>query len=447
MVSAVDRLPPHNIEAEQSVLGSILLDRDAIIGVATSLKSDDFYHPANGTVYQAIRDLYERREPTDILTLSDELTRRGQIDQVGGLAYLASLMDVVPTAVHVEYYAKIVERTATMRRLIDAGAFIVGLGFREDLEVQEALDSAERRVFDVAQRRSTTEFVQIQTVLEELFDRLDAIQHDRGSLVGVPTGFLDLDRLTGGLQRSDLIIVAARPSFGKSSLALGLAHTAAVLHNRTVGIFSLEMQAEQVVQRILSIETSVDIHKLRTGSISDREWGALSRALGRVGESPIFIDDSPTLSVMDIKSKSRRLQAEHGLDLIVVDYLQLMTGQRSENRVQQIAEISRGLKSLARELNVPVIALSQLSRAIENRPNHRPMLSDLRESGSIEQDADIVLFIHREDKFNPEYEKKNVAELILAKHRNGPTASFEVHFFDKTARFSSMETIKDPGLS
>ncbi len=446
MVTAVDRLPPHNIEAEQSVLGSILLDRDAIIGIATSLKAEDFYQPANGTVFQAIRDLYERREPTDILTLSDELTRRGQIEQIGGLAYLASLMDVVPTAVHVEYYAKIVERTATMRRLIDAGAFIVGLGFRDDLEVQEALDSAERRVFDVAQRRSSTEFVQIQVVLEELFDRLDTIQHDRGSLVGVPTGFQELDRLTGGFQKSDLIIIAARPSFGKSSFALGMAHSAAVLHNRTVGIFSLEMQAEQVVQRILSIETSVDIHKLRTGNISDREWMSLSRALGRVGESPIFIDDSPTLTVMDIKSKSRRLQAEHGLDMIIVDYLQLMQGQRADNRVQQIAEISRGLKSLARELNVPVIALSQLSRAIESRTDHRPMLSDLRESGAIEQDADIVIFIHREDKFNPETDKKNVAEIILSKHRNGPTDKFQVHFFPKTARFSSMETINDPGM-
>ncbi len=446
MVTAVDRLPPHNIEAEQSVLGSILLDRDAIIGIATSLKAEDFYHPANGTVYQAIRDLYERREPTDILTLSDELTRRDQIDQVGGLAYLASLIDVVPTAVHVEYYAKIVERTATMRRLIDAGAFIVGLGFRDDLEVQEALDNAERRIFEVAQRHSTTEFIQIQTVIEELFDKLDTLQQDRGSLIGVPTGFSELDKLTGGLQKSDLIIVAARPSFGKSSCALGLAHTAAVLHNRTVGIFSLEMQAEQVVQRILSIETSVEIHKIRVGNISDREWMSLSRALGRVGESPIYIDDSPLLTVMDMKSKCRRLQAEHGLDMVIVDYLQLMQGQRSDNRVQQIAEISRGLKALARELNVPVIALSQLSRAIESRTDHRPMLSDLRESGSIEQDADIVLFIHREDKFNPETDKKNVAEIILAKHRNGPTDKFQVHFFPKTARFSTMETINDPGF-
>ncbi len=446
MVTAVDRLPPHNIEAEQSVLGSILLDRDAIIGIATSLKAEDFYHPANGTVYQAIRDLYERREPTDILTLSDELTRRDQIDQVGGLASLASLIDVVPTAVHVEYYAKIVERTATMRRLIDAGAFIVGLGFRDDLEVQEALDNAERRIFEVAQRRSTTEFIQIQTVIEELFDKLDTLQQDRGSLIGVPTGFSELDKLTGGLQKSDLIIVAARPSFGKSSFALGLAHTAAVLHNRTVGIFSLEMQAEQVVQRILSIETSVEIHTIRVGNISDREWMSLSRALGRVGESPIYIDDSPLLTVMDMKSKCRRLQAEHGLDMVIVDYLQLMQGQRSDNRVQQIAEISRGLKALARELNVPVIALSQLSRAIESRTDHRPMLSDLRESGSIEQDADIVLFIHREDKFNPETDKKNVAEIILAKHRNGPTDKFQVHFFPKTARFSTMETINDPGF-
>jgi replicative DNA helicase len=446
MVTAVDRLPPHNIEAEQSVLGSILLDRDAIIRIATSLKAEDFYHPGNGTVYQAVRDLYERREPPDILTLSDELARRGQIEQVGGLAFLASLMEVVPTAVHVEYYAKIVERTATLRRLIDAGASIVGLGFRDDLEVEDALDIAERAVFDVAQRRSSTEFVQIQTVIEELFDKLDTLQQDRGSLVGVPTGFTDLDKLTGGFQKSDLIIVAARPSFGKSSFALGLAHTAAVHHGRTVGIFSLEMQAEQVVQRILSIETNVDIHKIRVGNISDKEWVSLSRALGRVGESAIYIDDSPVLGVMEIKSKARRLQAEHGLDLVIVDYLQLMQGQRSDNRVQQIAEISRGLKALARELNVPVIALSQLSRAIENRTGHRPMLSDLRESGAIEQDADIVIFIHREDKFDPETEKKNVAEIILAKHRNGPTDAFSVHFFPKTARFATLQTIHDPGL-
>jgi replicative DNA helicase len=446
MVAAVDRLPPHNIEAEQSVLGSILLDRDAIIRIATSLRSEDFYHPANATIYQAIRDLYERREPTDILTLSDELGRREQIDQVGGLAYLASLMDAVPTAVHVEYYARIVERTATLRRLIDAGASIVSIGFRDDLDVEDALDMAERTVFDVAQRRTTTEFVQIQSVIEELFDKLDTLQQDRGSLVGIPTGFVELDRLTGGFQRSDLIIVAARPSFGKSSFALGLAHTAAVHHGKTVGIFSLEMQAEQVVQRILSIETNVDIHKLRVGNISDREWSSLSRALGRVGVSPIFIDDSPTVGVMDIKSKARRLQAEHGLDLVIVDYLQLIQGQRSENRVQQIAEISRGMKALARELNVPVIALSQLSRAIENRTGHRPMLSDLRESGSIEQDADIVLFIHREDKFDPDTDRKNVAEIILAKHRNGPTDEFSVHFFPKTARFASLQTIQDPGL-
>jgi replicative DNA helicase len=446
MVAAVDRLPPHNIEAEQSVLGSILLDRDAIIRIATSLRSEDFYHPANATIYQAIRDLYERREPTDILTLSDELGRREQIDQVGGLAYLASLMDAVPTAVHVEYYARIVERTATLRRLIDAGASIVSIGFRDDLDVEDALDMAERTVFDVAQRRTTTEFVQIQSVIEELFDKLDTLQQDRGSLVGIPTGFVELDRLTGGFQRSDLIIVAAGPSFGKSSFALGLAHTAAVHHGKTVGIFSLEMQAEQVVQRILSIETNVDIHKLRVGNISDREWSSLSRALGRVGVSPIFIDDSPTVGVMDIKSKARRLQAEHGLDLVIVDYLQLIQGQRSENRVQQIAEISRGMKALARELNVPVIALSQLSRAIENRTGHRPMLSDLRESGSIEQDADIVLFIHREDKFDPDTDRKNVAEIILAKHRNGPTDEFSVHFFPKTARFASLQTIQDPGL-
>lgn len=443
MVAAIDRLPPHNLEAEQSALGSILLDRDAIIRVETILRPEDFYQPAHGMIYQAMRDLYNRREPTDILTLSDELGRRNQLEPVGGLAYLSSLIESVPTAVHVEYYSRIVERTATQRRLIQAGADVVSVGYREDLEIEDALDQAERSIFGVSQRRLTKEFLKIDEVLEGFFDRLGERREQRDALVGVPTGFNDLDKLTGGLQRSDLIILAARPGFGKSALALGFAYAAAVQHDRTVGIFSLEMPAEQLVQRLVAAETGVDSHRLRLGSIEDNEWERVVRAFGRLSNSPIYVDDSGSLSISDVRTKARRLQAEHGLDLLIVDYLQLMQGRRSENRVQEIAEISRGLKSLARELDVPVVALSQLSRAIESRTGHRPQLSDLRESGSIEQDADIVMFIHREDKFDHESEKKNLAEVIVAKHRNGPIGSIPLRFFENNARFADLQAFND----
>ena len=444
METAVERLPPHNIEAEQSVLGSLLIDRDAIIRVASYVKADDFYISSNGTIYQAILDLYNRREPTDMVTLSDELERRDILDNVGGIGYLSSLLGSVPTAVHVEYYGRIVERTATLRRLIDAGTDIVGIGFRDSVDTDEALDAAEQTLFTVSQKRSTKDFQSISDVLDRYFDQIDYLHQHRGEVVGVPTGFLDLDRMTGGLQRSDLVIVASRPSMGKTAFALGLAYGAAVLHGKSVGIFSLEMSAEQLVQRLLSTETGVDSHRLRLGMIDDDEWDRISRAFGRLAETQIFIDDSATASVMDIRSKARRLQAEHGLDLLIVDYLQLMSGRRSENRVQEVSDISRGLKQLARELNIPVIALSQLSRAVEQRAEHRPMLSDLRESGSIEQDADIVVFIFREDKYDENSEKKGIAELIVAKHRNGPVGSVNLRFFERTAKFVDLELYREP---
>ncbi|MDQ3410639.1 MAG: replicative DNA helicase [Chloroflexota bacterium] len=440
-----ERLPPHNLEAEQSLLGSLLLDRDAIIKVAAFVKPDDFYLPANGTVYRAILDLYNRREPTDFVTLSDELGRREQLDQVGGIAYLSALLNAVPTAVHVEYYGRIVERGATLRRLIDAGSAIVGIGFRDGIETEEALDAAERVIFEVSQKRQTKDFVSIAEVLNRFFDQIDYMQQHRGDVVGVPTGFADLDQLTGGLQKSDLVILAARPSMGKTSMALGIAYGAAIQHQKTVGVFSLEMSAEQLVQRLLAMETGVDSHRLRLGQIDDGEWDRISRAFGRLAEASIFIDDGSGSSVMDVRSKARRLQAEHGLDLVIVDYLQLMSSRRSENRVQEISEISRGLKGLARELNVPVVALSQLSRAVESRSDHRPMLSDLRESGSIEQDADIVMFIYREDKYDEDSEKKGIAEIIVAKHRNGPVGSISLRFFDRTARFADLELYREPG--
>ncbi|MGH2531557.1 MAG: replicative DNA helicase [Thermomicrobiales bacterium] len=444
MVTAVERLPPHNLEAEQSLLGSLLIDRDAIIKVASQVKADDFYSPANGAIYQAIVDLYNRREPTDFITLTDELGRREKLDQIGGIAYLSSLVNAVPTSVHVEYYGRIVERTATLRRLIDAGATIVGIGYQDGVDTEDALDSAERAIFDVSQRRTTRDFQSISEVLDRFFDQIDHMQQNRGDVIGVATGFTDLDQLTGGLQKSDLIIVAARPSVGKTAYALGMAYGAAVTHGKTVGIFSLEMSAEQLVQRLLAMETGVDSHRLRLGQIDDHEWDRISRAFGRLAEAKIFIDDSSGINVMEVRSKARRLQAEAGVDMIIVDYLQLMHARRSENRVQEISEISRGLKGLARELNIPVVALSQLSRAVETRSDHHPMLSDLRESGSIEQDADIVMFIYRDEVYDPNTEKKGIAEIIVAKHRNGPVGSVNLRFFEKTARFADLELYREP---
>ena len=444
METAVDRLPPHNAEAEQSVLGSLLIDRDAIIRVASYVRPEDFYFSANGAVYRAILELYNRREPTDFVTLSDELERQGALDEIGGIGYLSSLLNSVPTAVHVEYYGKIVERESTRRRLIDAGAKIVGIGYQSDVEAADALDAAERTLFDVSQKRQTKDFQSIKDVLDRFFDQLEFLHEHRGEVVGVPSGFSDLDQLTGGLQRSDLIIVAARPSMGKSAFALGLAYGAAVQHGKSVGMFTLEMSAEQMVQRLLSTETGVDSQRLRLGMIDDSEWDRISRAFGRLAEANIFIDDSANASIMDVRSKARRLQAEHGLDLVIVDYLQLMSGRRTENRVNEVSEITRGLKGLARELNVPVIALSQLSRAVETRADHKPMLSDLRESGSIEQDADIVMFIYRDDKYDENSEKKGIAEIIVAKHRNGPVGTINLRFFERTARFADLELYREP---
>jgi replicative DNA helicase len=444
MVASIEHLPPHNLEAEQSMLGSLLIDRDAIIRVASTVKSDDFYSAANGAIYQAILDLYNRREPTDLVTLTDELARRDRLEQIGGVAYLSTLLTVVPTSVHVEYYGRIVERTATLRRLISAGTAIVGIGYNEDGDLEDALDRAERALFDVSQRRSTKDFQTIAEVLDRFFDQIDYLQQHRGEVVGVGTGYSDLDTLTGGLQKSDLIIIGARPSVGKSAFMLGIAHGAAILHAKRVAYFSLEMSAEQLVQRLLSTETGVDSHRLRLGQIDDNEWDRISRAFGRLAEAQIYIDDSAGLSMMDLRSKTRRLQAEHGLDLVIIDYLQLMQGRRSENRVQEISEISRGLKGLARELNIPVIAAAQLSRSLETRADKRPLLSDLRESGSIEQDADIVMFIHREEVYNPESERKGIAEIIVAKHRNGPVGSINLRFFDRTARFADLELYREP---
>lgn len=435
-----ERLPPQNLDAEQSVLGSLLIDRDAIIQVAPVLKADDFYQPSNGHIYQAVIDLYDRKQPTDIVTLSDELTRQERLDSVGGVSYLASLAAAVPTSVHIEYYARIVERTATLRRLIDAGTKVVGVAFQEDIETEDALDQAEQAIFEVSQRRVTRGFTAIKDVLELLFDDM---HESGGRVLGVPTGFSDLDRVLGGLQKSDLIIIAARPSIGKTALALAMAYNASVFHRRTVGFISLEMSAQQIGQRLMSMETGVNSHRLRLSQITDDEWEKMSRAFGKLSEANLFIDDNGGGSVSDVRTRARRLQAEHGLDLLIVDYLQLMQARRTDNRVQEISEISRGLKQLARELNIPVVALSQLSRAVESRSDHQPLLSDLRESGSIEQDADVVMLMYREEKYDPQTDKKGIADINIAKHRNGATSIVRLRFFEETTRFADLETYRE----
>lgn len=438
MDSALDRLPPHNYEAEQSVLGSMLLDRDAVIKIAATLRAADFYSTGNGLIYQAILDLYNRREPPDLITVANELDNRGQLDDIGGQAYLATLMNGVFTSVHIEYYADIVEREATRRRLISAGTKIVGIGYQDELEIQEAIDSAEREIHGVVGEKGTRDFRHMSDVLGGLFDFL--LSDDRTEAIGVPSGYHDLDELTGGFQRSDLIILAARPSMGKTGLALGIAYGAALQNRKKVGVFSLEMSAEQLVSRLLSVETGIDSHDLRLRRFPSSKLPNLSNAFGRLSEAPIYIDDGSAASVMDVRSKARRLQAEQGLDLLIVDYLQLMQGSRQDSRVNEISEISRGLKGLARELNIPVIALSQLSRAVEQRADHRPMLSDLRESGAIEQDADIVMFIYREDRYTDTPAEPNVAEIIVAKHRNGPVNTVKLHFEPRFAKFSDWNT-------
>jgi len=444
-VQAIDRLPPHNLEAEESVLGALLLDRDAIIRVAATLKPEDFYRGSHAAIYRVIIDLYNRREPADLLTVSAELDRRDELENVGGLPALSRLYSAVPTAVHVEYYGTVVERTAVLRKIINAGTQIVNIGYNERFETDEALDAAQRAIHEVAQGRTGRDFVSIAEVLEQYFDKLDFLQQHRGEVVGIPTGFQDLDQLTGGFQKSDLIILAARPGVGKTSFALGLAYHAALV-GKTVAIFNLEMPAEQLVQRLLAMETGIDSHRLRLGHINDEEWESISRAFGKLSELKIYIDDSPGIGIMELRSKARRLQAERGLDFVQIDYLQLMQGsRRSDNRVQEVSEISRGLKGLARELNVPVLAMAQLSRSVESRASHIPMLSDLRESGSIEQDADMVTFIYREELYDPETEKKGLAELHIAKHRNGPTGVITLRFFEKTTRFADLELYREPG--
>jgi replicative DNA helicase len=440
MAISPDKVVPHNVEAEEAVLGSLLIDPEAIFRVSPFLKPDDFYIVKNGWIYDVVLSLHERRQPADFVTVCDELENRAQLEDVGGPAYISSLVNSVPTAIHVEAYGYIVERTALRRRLISAAGQIAGFAYEEDQNVDEVIDRSEAVLFGISQRRASRDLVPIRQVLADYYDRIAYLYEHRGEPLGIPTGFIDLDKLLGGLQRSDLIIIAARPGVGKTSLLLAMALTAARRFRQKVAVFSLEMSNEQLVQRLISSETGIDSQRLRLGELEESEWPTFVEAAGRLSDTMLFIDDTPGISALQLRTKARRLHAEFGLDLIMVDYMQLMSGDfRSENRVQEISYISRALKGLARELNLPVLAASQLSRAVEQRHDKKPILSDLRESGSIEQDADVVMFIYRDELYNAETEMKNIADIIVAKHRHGPTGTVQLFFRKHLAQFVDAE--------
>ncbi len=433
-----EKLPPQNISAEQSVIGAMLLDKNAIVHVIDLLQPESFYRDAHKYIYEAILSIFERNEPADLVTVTEELRKSGKLDAVGGSVYISDLLNSVPTAANVTYYAKMVEEKAVLRRLIDAGTRIVNDCFDEQNKVDAVLDSAEKTIFEIALKKARQGFHKIDHILKDVLDIMDKLYGKKEAITGIPSGFPDLDKLTAGFQNSDLIILAARPSVGKTALALNFAQNAAIRHKIPTAVFSLEMSKEMLAQRLLCAEAEIDSQKIKTASLSDSGWKRLVKSIERLSEAPIFIDDSPILTAMEMRAKARRLKMEHGIGLIVIDYLQLMQGKQSvENRVQEISEIARALKTLAREIDVPVIALSQLSRAIEQRQDRIPRLSDLRESGEIEQTADMVFFIHRDDYYNPNSDKGNIAQLIIAKHRNGPTGSVELVFRKEFTKFES----------
>lgn len=442
----MQKVPPQNIEAEQSLLGSLLIDKDAIIKIADLVDATDFYMDKHRLIYDAIVDLFSKRDPIDLLTIANRLIEKGHLEQVGGRSYLASLSNMVPTSSHVINYAEIVQKKSTLRKLLKSASEITEIGYNEDEDVSDILDRAEQKLFSVSQGHQKQMFVPITSILNDAFERIDELHKERGKLRGVPTGFTDLDSLLAGLQKSDLIILAARPSVGKTTFALDIARNVAVRHKVPVGIFSLEMSKEQLVDRLLCAEANVDLWKMRTGRLSDREndddFPRIGHAMGVLSEAPIYIDDFANANIMDIRTKARRLQMEHNLGLIVLDYLQLMESRfKTDNRVQEISEISRGLKQIAKELNIPILALSQLNRSVENRTPPVPKLADLRESGSIEQDADIVMFIYRESvyKRDLELDRRNLAEIHIAKHRNGPTGVVNLFFDEQKVSFRNLQ--------
>ena len=438
----IGKIPPHDIDAEQAVLGSMLTDKDAVIAAIETLKEDAFYRDDNKIIYQAILNLYNKSEPIDIITLKDELESMNKFEQVGGYEYLANLPEKVPTTANVQKYIKIVEEKSILRNLIKTANEIIELGYDPTEDVEDIMDGAEKKIFDIMQSKNQKGYTPIKDVLVESIMNLEQLYNRKQNVTGVSTGFIQLDYKTAGLHGSELILVAARPAMGKTAFALNIAANAAIRENVPVAIFSLEMSKDQLVTRILASEAMVDSNKIRTGKLEEDDWDKIANTIGPLSEAQMFIDDTPGISVMEIRTKCRKLKMEKNIGLVVIDYLQLIQGSNkrsSGSREQEIAEISRSLKILAKELNVPVIALSQLSRAVEQRPDHRPMLSDLRESGSIEQDADIVIFLYRDDYYNKESEKKDIAEVIIAKQRSGTIGPVELLWMGNYTKFVNLE--------
>lgn len=437
----MDRVPPQNIEAEQSVLGAMIISKDAIAEATQILLDTDFYREAHRITFSVMVDIFSRNEPVDLITVTEQLRKNNQLEKVGGITFLTTLANSVPTAANIAYHAKIVKEKSQLRSLINTATTIAALGYEDDEDVDALLDKSEKMILDVASNRTVGDFIPIKTILLDTFSKIEQMHEAKGGITGLSTGFKDLDKLTSGFQTSDLILVAARPSMGKTAFTLNIATHAAIHSKEPVAFFSLEMSKEQLVQRMLCSEGAIDSQRMRTGGLVDDDWQRLISAADRLSSAPIFIDDTPGISIMELRSKARRLKLEKGLSLIIIDYLQLMQGRgngKGDNRQQEISEISRSLKALARELNVPVVALSQLSRSVESRQIKRPMLSDLRESGSLEQDADIVMFLYREDYYNPDTENKNITDVIIAKHRNGPVDTIQLYFQKEFTRFRNL---------
>lgn len=444
--SMMDRVPPHNSEAEQSVIGAVFLEPQALITASEIVIADDFYHIAHQKIFQTMLNLSDQGKAIDLVTVTEELSAKKELEDIGGLSYITELANAVPTAANIAHYAKIVEEKAILRRLIRVASKIADDGYTREDEVEVLLAEAEKKMLEVSNRKNAGDFKHVKDVLVQTFDNIEQLQSRDGDVTGIPTGFRDLDKMTAGFQRNDLIIVAARPSVGKTAFALNVAQSVAVKARENVAIFSLEMGADQLVMRMLCAEGNIDAQRLRTGALETEDWSKLTMAMGSLSNSGIYIDDSPGVRMTDIRAKCRRLAKESGLGMILIDYLQLIlgSGKPGENRQQEVSEISRSLKGLARELKVPVIALSQLSRGVEQRQDKRPMMSDLRESGSIEQDADIVAFLYRDDYYDKESESKDIIEIIIAKQRNGPTGTVSLAFRKEYNKFLNLEFTPPP---
>lgn len=434
----IGRIPPHSVESEQSILGSILLDKDAIITVTETIQPEDFYKEAHKIIYECMLKLNSKNEPIDLITLTEELKKQDALENIGGISYITSLSTIVPTTTNVKYYADIVKEKSVLRKLIKVSNDILNLGYDKSVKVEDILEQAEKKIFDISQEKSSEDFKSINSVLMDAYDMIEKLYTNKEDITGITTGFEDLNKKINGLQRTDLILVAARPAMGKTAFSLNLVQNAALKGNASVAVFSLEMSKEQLVQRMLSAQSNVELKKIKTGNLDENDWPRIIDAMSVLSNANIFIDDTPGIKMSELRSKCRKLKIEKGLDFILIDYLQLMEGEgNNESRQQEISKISRSLKIIAKELNCPVVALSQLSRAPEQRSDHRPMLSDLRESGAIEQDADIVMFLYRDEYYHPDSERKNIGEVLIAKNRHGETGSVELVWLGEIQKFAN----------